>query len=127
MLAVAIFLFYIAGVSVRSHQGIQILIQNKSGATLENVSVSLENKTPYLIGTMLPNQRENVFMLPDAKSSIQLDIKDSAGVRHTKIVAGYVEHGYCGGVHTQILSDLRIESRDKSFAEWNWQSWYGFL
>jgi hypothetical protein len=120
-------LLYIAGVSVRSHHGIRIVIQNKSGSTLENVAVSLENKTPYSVGTIRPDQKKNIFLLPDAATSIRLDVEDAAGVRHTKIVAGYVEDGYCGEVHTQILPDLRVESSDKSFAEWNWKSWYGFL
>lgn len=112
---------------MRSHHGIQIVIKNESGTTLENVAVSLENKAPYSIGTMLPNQKKNVFLLPAAESSIRMDVKDSAGVLHTKTLAGYVENGYCGEVYIQILPALRIESRDKSFAEWNWQSWYGFL
>jgi hypothetical protein len=126
-LVAIILLVYVAGASVRSRSGIRIAIQNTSGSTLENVVVKLENKPPYIVGKISSGYTRNIFLLPGAESNIRLDFNDSSGARHTAIIAGYVESGYCGEINTQILPGLKIESRDQSFAEWNWKSWYGFL
>jgi hypothetical protein len=126
-LSLVLFLFYAVGVSVRSSRGILVLVQNESGMSLRDANIILEQGEPYPLGEIAAGKKKKIFIVPDADSRIRVAFTDQNGLRHSEIVAGYVENGYCGDVRVQVLAYLRVSSRDDSFAVWNWKSWYGFL
>jgi hypothetical protein len=115
--AVVIFLVYAVGVSVRSRQGIRVVVANESGAILKNTAVRLEQQRQYWLGEIAPGETKKVFVVPDADSSIRVDFDDTRGRLHSEIVAGYVEHGYCDDVTAQVMQGFSVKSRDDNCAE----------
>jgi hypothetical protein len=126
-LAISLFLFYAVGVSVRSNRGIRIVVENESGVTLIDANIVLEQGGPYLLGGIAAGKKKEIFIVPRNDSRVRASFTDQNGQTHSEIVAGYVEHGYCGNVTVRVLRNLSLRSRDESFALLNWKSWYGFL
>jgi len=126
-LAISLFLFYAVGVSVRSNRGIRIVVENESGMTLRDANIALEQGGLYLLGEIAAGKKKKIFIVPGNDSRIGASFTDQNGQRHSEIIAGYVESGYCGDVTVQVLPNLMVSVHDDSFAVWNWKSWYGFL
>jgi hypothetical protein len=126
-LAISLLLFYAVGIFVRSNRGICVSVRNESGTSLRDAHVILEYGDPYLLGDIAAGKTKKALIVPVAKSNIQLEFADLNGQRHSELVAGYVENGYCGDVTVRILRNISVTSHDDSFAVWNWKSWYGFL
>jgi hypothetical protein len=126
-LVISLFLFYAVGLFIRSSHGIRVTVRNESGKNLKNADLMLDRGDSYLIGDIAVGTTRNIFVAPGTKSSIRLEFADAEGQKHSEIVAGYVENGYCGDVTVRVLPNLNLRSRDESFALLNWKSWYGFL
>jgi hypothetical protein len=125
-LALGLFLFYAAGVFVRSNRGIRIVVENKTEITLRDANIVVEQGGPYLLGEIAAGKKKKIFIVPGNDSRIRASFTDQNGQRHSEIVAGYVENGYCGDVTVRVLPNLMVSVHDDSFAVWNWKSWYSF-
>ena len=126
MLAVAV-LFYLSGIVTRQHFGVRVEVRNNSGDALRQVTVKLEHSKEYRLGEMAVRSRKTIYVEPAGGDSIRLEVVNSSDVKHTDLIAGYVESGYCGDVSVEITRDGRVIAADHSFAPCHWKSWWAFI
>ena len=120
-------LFYLSGIVTRQHFGVRVEVRNESGHALRQITVKLERGKEYILGEMPVGSRKAVYVEPAGGDSIRLEVVDSSNLKHTDVIAGYVESGYCGDVSAEITLDGRVIAADHSFAPYNWKSWWAFI
>ncbi|HEX7287309.1 MAG TPA: hypothetical protein VF532_14075 [Candidatus Angelobacter sp.] len=120
-------LLYSTGVLVRQRYGISVSILNRSAQPLHQVAVKLEYGKEYPLGGIGPGKHKRVFVIPRGGDSIRVDFLDDQNVRHSKLLAGYVEAGYCGHVSAEVVPDNGVIAQDHSFVLYNWKSWLSFI
>ena len=122
-----LFLLYVSGVVVRHLYGIMVVVDNESGEVLREVAVKVVAKGKrYPLPDLEPGQTRRVFVKPVGESAIDLEFTGSKNLRHTEMLAGYVEDGYCGKA-TATVYPSRVESRDDTFGIIYWKSWLDFV
>ena len=120
-------LFYLLGIVTRQHFGVRVEVRNRSGHALRHVTVKLERDKEYSLGEIAVGNRKAIYVEPAGGDSIRLEAVDSSNVKHTDVIAGYVESGYCGDVSVEITPDGRVIAADHSFAPYSWKSWWAFI
>jgi hypothetical protein len=96
-------LFYVAGVLVRGHYGIRVLVKNQSGGTLKNVILKEETRgPPDLLGDIGTGVQKCIFVRPKTESHVVLEFLDAAKVAHSEVGLGSLESGYCGSANVII-------------------------
>jgi hypothetical protein len=125
---VGVVLSYIAGLYVREHYGIAVIIQNASGKSLRQVSVKVEPTGRMVsVGHLAPAEHRRVFVTPQTESHISLEYTDAGGQPHVETVVGYVEAGYCGKAEVTVLPEEKVTSKETIDPVMCWNSWLGFL
>jgi hypothetical protein len=119
---------YVSGVIVRHFYGIAVTITNHSRGTLRDVSVKVERRgSRKLIPELAPGANWRVYVEAVGESSINLYFKDSTGMQHNVLLAGYVESGYIGNASAEVMPDLNVKAHDDTFRIVYWKSWFEFL
>jgi hypothetical protein len=112
---VGILLIYILGVFVREQYGIAVVIRNASGQPLRQLRIKSEPRGGgYDLGELSPQKKVRVFVKPGEESHLNLEYTDIVGVRHSELVVGYIEGGYCGKAEVNVLSRDKVASDEKS-------------
>jgi hypothetical protein len=127
LIIAAAVVLYCAGVIVRSRYGVRVVVWNTSGQALHQVTVKLEHGREYALGDIIQGKQRTIFVEPAGGDTIRLGFNDAGNSMHISMLANYVESGYCGDVTARIYSDERLSVSDKSFAAYNWKSWWGFI
>jgi hypothetical protein len=111
---IGILLIYILGVFVREQYGIAIVIRNASGQPLRQLRIQNEPRgRGYDVGDLAPQKKVRVFVKPGEESHLNLEYTDIVGVRHSELVVGYIEGGYCGKAEVNVLSRYKVTSDEK--------------
>lgn len=119
---------YVSGVIVRHFYGIAVTITNHSRGTLRDVSVKVERRgSRKSISALVPGKSWRVYVEAVGESSINLYFKDSTGMLHNVLLAGYVESGYVGNTSAEVMPDLNVKANDDTFRIVYWKSWFEFL
>jgi hypothetical protein len=125
---VGLLLFYAGGVIVRQQYGIGVVIRNKSGEMLKQISVKVESRgNQYNLPDLEPNQHGRVFVQPVGKSNINVQFTDATGKPHVEVVAGYVAPGCCGNVEATILPGGKAKMTEDISLFFCRRSWLDFV
>jgi hypothetical protein len=124
---IAVVVLYIAGIVIRSHYGVAVVVVNHSNETLYSVRAIVKPRpgTTYM-GDMQPNERKLVFIRPTGESHIELHFTDNAGAAHSQLIAGYVENGYCGSARAEVFPQYFVSSRENIGVVWCPGGWFSF-
>jgi hypothetical protein len=114
-------------VVVRHLYGIMVVVDNQSGEVLRDVAVQVVAKGKrYPLPDLKPGQTRRLLVRPVGESAIDLEFTDAKNLRHTELLAGYVEDGYCGKATATVYAN-RVDSRDDTFGMIYWKSWLDFV
>jgi hypothetical protein len=111
---IGILLIYILGMFVREQYGIAVVIRNASGQPLRQLRITNEPRgSGYDLGDLAPQKKVRVFVRAGGESHLNLEYTDMVGVRHSELVVGYIEGGYCGKAEVNVLSRDKVASHEK--------------
>ncbi len=82
---------------MRGQYGIAVVIRNATGQPLRQLTIRNEPRgTGYDLADLAPQKKTRVFVKPGEESHLNLEYTDGNGARHSEVVVGYLERGYCG-------------------------------
>jgi hypothetical protein len=125
--AVALLVFYIAGIIAREHRGIRINIRNQSGEALRQISLSVERGGTYRLTDLAPGEHNHTFVKPVEESSVDLRFTDAIDRSHVETVVGYAEALDCENVTVTIFPAGKVKSNETRPFLVPWKSWLDFM
>jgi hypothetical protein len=123
VLGAVLLVCYASGFLVRNYFGISVLVKNSTSDEVHDLKIIVEPRgETYTIG--LPSgARRRVWIKPVGESSVSLRFTDSTNLQQSKVIAGYVEGGYCGNIKVEITlrEVLSADNVDVAFCTSSWE------
>lgn len=126
---VAVLTFYVVGIFVRDSYGTHWEINNKSGATLNDVSlgfVGWKYQQEVPLQDFAPGEVKRFFFRPCMSSSYSFNFTDPQGVRRTEQGEMYVSGTDSSNLRVTIFPSSKVEMSLPTHRV-SWESWFGLL
>jgi hypothetical protein len=125
--AVALLVFYAAGVIVRQHSGVCVIIRNESNEPVRELSVMDESQGGgHNLKDLGRGDDERVFVKTAENSRILLEFDEAGKKMHAVAVFDHARPGDCGTATVRLLPRRNTESVE-AHRSVSWNGWFDFL